>query len=171
MMDIEAERQQLLEQIRQRVDPEYQAESRTVVRTQLKIYGVRTPHLREIARHWKRAHKQITREKLMALVEALWDGKSREERLLVIYLLGHYKRWIPDLAWAHFDRWRQDLDNGEITDGLGQWVLALWLLEDPKARLAHLRNPIADEDVWSRRLALVTTVPIDRGHTGFTIPT
>ncbi len=169
-MDVETESQRLLEQIRQRVDPEYQAGSRTVVCTQLKVYGVRTPHLREIARRWQRAHQQVACLELMALVEALWDGRSREERLLFIYLLGRYKRCIPGLTWAYFDHWRQDLDNWEITDGLGQWVLAVWLLEDPKARLVHLRNLIADEDVWSRRLALVTTVPINRGHTGFTIP-
>ena len=169
-MDVETERQHLLKQIRQHADPEHQARMSMVVPTGLKVYGLRVPQLRDIARAWRRAHQQIAREDLMALVEALWDGRSREERLLVIYLLGHYKRWIPDLTWAHFERWRQDLDNWEITDGLGQWVLALWLLGDPKARLAHLRNLIADEDVWSRRLALVATTPINRGHTGFTIP-
>ena len=40
MMDIETERQQLLEQIRQRADPEHQAGSVKVIHTQLKIYGV-----------------------------------------------------------------------------------------------------------------------------------
>jgi len=169
-MDVETERQQLLEQIRQHADPEHQVMMSMVVPTGLKVYGLRVPQLRDIARAWQRAHKKITCEDLMALMEALWDGRSREERLLVIYLLGHYKRCIPGLTWAHFERWRQDLDNWEVTDGLGQWVLALWLLEDPKARLAHLRNLIADEDVWSRRLALVATTSINRGHTGFTIP-
>jgi len=169
-MDVETERQQLLEQIRQHADPEHQVRMSMVVPTGLKVYGLRVPQLRDIARAWQRAHKQITCEGLMALVEALWDGRSREERLLVIYLLGHYKRCIPGLTWAHFERWRQDLDNWEVTDGLGQWVLAFWLLEDPKARLAHLRNLIADEDVWCRRLALVATVPINRGHTDLTIP-
>lgn len=42
-MDIETERQQLLEQIRQRADPEYRAGSLKVIHTQLKIYGVRVP--------------------------------------------------------------------------------------------------------------------------------
>ena len=169
-MDVETERQQLLEQIRQHADPEHQVRMSMVVPTGLKVYGLRVPQLRDIARAWQRARNQIICEDLMALVEALWDGRSREERLLVIYLLGHYKRCIPGLTWAHFEPWCQDLDNWEIADGLGQWVLALWLLEDPKARLAHLRNLITDEDVWSRRLALVATTPINRGHTGFTIP-
>jgi hypothetical protein len=56
-----------------------------------------------------------------------------------------------------------------MTDGLG-WVLAFWLLGDPDTRLGYLRELIADEDVWSRRLALVATATINRGHTSFTIP-
>jgi len=169
-MDVKTERIHLLDQIRQQAEPEHQAGMRMAVPTRLKMYGVRVPHLREIARAWQRVHKQVAREDVMALVEMLWDGGSREERMLVIYLLGRYKRWIPGLSWAHFERWRRGLDNWEVSDGLAQWVLSPWLLADPDGRLGHLRDLIAADDVWNRRLALVATVPINRGHTGFTIP-
>ena len=169
-MDIETERQHLRDQIGQHVDPQYQDGMSIAVPTGLKVYGVRVPRLREIARAWQRAHKEITHEHLMVLVEVLWDEESREERLLAIYLLERYKRWIQHLTWAHFERWRRDLDNWEVTDGLALWVLAPWLLADSEGRLDHLVELIADEEVWSRRLALVATTLINRGHTGFTIP-
>jgi 3-methyladenine DNA glycosylase AlkD len=169
-MDAKTERQHLLDQIRQHVDPRYQAGTSMTAPTGLTVYGVRVPQLREIARAWQRARKEVAREDLMALLEALWGGASREERLLVIYLLEQYERWIPGLTWAHFERWRRDLDNWEVSDGLAQWVLSPWLLAAPESRLGHLWELIADEDVWSRRMALVATVPINRGHTGFTIP-
>jgi len=168
-MDIQAERQQLLEQIRQRADPEYQGKVRMTVLTGLKVYGLRAPQLRDIVRAWVRDHKQVAHNDLMALVDSLWNGESREERMLFTYLLEHYKHLVPDLTRAHFERWRRGLDNWEMTDGLG-WVLALWLLGDPDTRLDYLGELIADEDVWSRRLALVATTSINRGHTGFTIP-
>jgi 3-methyladenine DNA glycosylase AlkD len=163
-MDVEAERQHLLEQIVQHVDPEHQAGMGMAVPTGLKMYGVRVPHLRGISRDWQRAHKKIAREELMALVEALWDGESREERVLALELLQRYKRWVPDLTWAHFERWRRYLDNWEVTDGLGVRILGPWLLGDPEGRLDHLWDLIADEDVWSRRLALVSTVWLNRGQ-------
>jgi 3-methyladenine DNA glycosylase AlkD len=127
------------------------------------------PQLRDIALAWGRDHKQIARDDLVALVEALWRGESREERMLSTYLLEHYKHLVPDLTRADFERWRRNLDNWEVTDSLG-WVLALWLLGDPDTRLDYLGELIAEEDVWSRRLVLVATATINWGHTSFTIP-
>ena len=169
-MDARAERAHLLEQIEAQVDDDYREGLSGSVPTELKIYGVRVPHLRAIARDWKRMHKTITHEELIALLETLWAGASREERMLVIYLLGRYKRCIPDLTWAHFERWRRDLDNWEVSDGLAQWVLAPWILADPDARLPYLRDLIVAKTIWSRRLALVATVPINRKHDGLTLP-
>jgi 3-methyladenine DNA glycosylase AlkD len=170
VVSINTERRHLLDQIRQHADPEYQAGSMMVTRTQLNVYGVRVPHLRQIARDWQRAHKDISREDLMALVESMWDGESQEERALAMELLGCYPCRIPDLTWDHFERWRRGLDNWGLTDGLGTAILGPWLLAAPDTRLDHLGELIVDEDVWSRRLALVATVPINRGHTGFTTP-
>jgi 3-methyladenine DNA glycosylase AlkD len=169
-MNVSAEREYLLDRIRERADPEYKAGTSGVLRTQLKVHGVRVPHLREIARAWQQAHKKTASQDLLALVESLWDGDSQEERLLAVELLERYRRTVPDLTWNHFDRWRSKLDNWGLTDSLASRILAPWLIADPERRLDHLWALIADEDVWSRRLALVATVPINRGHTEFTIP-
>ncbi len=142
-----------------------------VIPTGLKIYGLRTPALREVASSWQRAHKEVAREDLFALVEAMWAGESREERMVALELLKHYPHSIPDLTWAHFERWRQDLDNWELTDVLGLAVLGPWLLGDLDARLEHLWELIADEDVWSRRLALVSTVGLNRARQDISFPT
>lgn len=165
----EREAAYLLGQIKQHADAEHGEWHSTMAPTALQVYGVRVPQLREIAREWYRAHKQIAHEDLVALVEILWDGGSREERALGMLLLEHYKQWVPDLPQSLFERWRRDLDSWEVTDGLG-WTLALWLAGDPDARLDYLWDLIADEDVWSRRLALVPLARINRGKLGFTVP-
>ena len=159
-----------MKRIRERVDLEYRAGTSGVLQTQLKVYGVRMPHLQEIARDWQRDHEEVSDDDLLGVVEVLWDGESQEERVLAVELLVRYRRRIPGLAWDHFDRWRRKVDNWGLGDGLGTKVMAPWLLADPAARLGHLEDLIADEDVWSRRLALVATVPINRGHTELTIP-
>jgi 3-methyladenine DNA glycosylase AlkD len=159
--EVEGEARSLHGQIMGRADPQHRESTGAVVRTELVVHGVRVPHLREIAREWQRDHKQIDHGKLVALVELLWNGQSLEERILATLLLERYKHLIPDLTMAHFDRWRRGLDNWALTDGLG-WVLALWVLGDTDAGLAYLGVLVADEDVWSRRLALVATVRMNR---------
>ncbi len=169
MIDVEAERRRLLDQIKQRADPEYRAGNMMVIRTRLKMYGVRVPHLREIARGWERDHRRMTDEDIMALVEALWAGESQEERAMALYILGRSQRCISRLTWDHFDCWRRGLDNWVLTDGLATGILGPWLLGDA-ARLSHLSDLIADADVWSRRLALAAAVPLNRGQAGATFP-
>jgi 3-methyladenine DNA glycosylase AlkD len=163
-MDTEAERQYLLDQIKQNADPGHQKVMSRVIPTGLKIYGLRTPVLREITLSWQRAHQEVAHEDLVLLVEVLWDGESREERMAALELLQHYPHSIPDLTWAHFEDWRRDLDNWELTDVLGLAILGPWVLHDQDARVQHLQDLIADEDVWSRRLALVSTVGLNRGR-------
>jgi 3-methyladenine DNA glycosylase AlkD len=162
-VDAQAERRHFLSQFEALADAEYRA-------GMARVYGVRVPRLREMARTWQRAHKEIDLAALVPLIDALWAGDSREERVLAVHLLTRYKRLIPGLDWAHFDRWRPRLDDWEPTDGLASWVLAPWLMADREARLPHLRALIADEHLWSRRLALVATVPINRKPDGGTIP-
>ncbi|MFQ5577394.1 MAG: DNA alkylation repair protein [Anaerolineae bacterium] len=170
MLNLKTEKHHLLAQIQQCANPHYRAGAGIAVPTALKQYGVRIPRLRQIARDWQTAHKKIPQQELLSLVELLWKGDSHEERTLAIELLRRYPRTISRLTWGHFDRWRRALDNWSLTDALGTTIFGPWLLAAPDIRLNYLEQLIADEDVWSRRLALVATVPINRGRTGFTIP-
>lgn len=165
----EREAAYLLDQIKQQADPADRKSADKFAPTALVVHGVKVPKLRKIAKAWYRAHKEIARDDLFALVEALWAGGSREEREVAFHLLEHYSRWVPDLPQAHFERWRRDLDSWVETDGLG-WTLALWLMDDPDARMDYLWDLIANEDVWSRRLALVPLARINRGKIGGTFP-
>lgn len=159
----------LVDQIAALADEDHEEFMASNSPTGRKVYGVRMPQLRRITRDWHRAHGELERSDLVNLVEALWGGESREEQTVSVLLLEQHKHWIPDLTQAHFDRWRRGLESWEATDGLG-WVLALWLSGNPDTRLGYLSDLIGDVDVWSRRMALVATVRINRGQLGPTIP-
>lgn len=172
-MDVEAERAWLLEEIKRRAEPEYRAGAVMATGTRLTVYGVRVPRMREIAREWQLAHRRASWEEVVALAEVLWDGESQEERSVAVELLERYARHIPELTWEHLDRWRRKVDNWALADGLGVRILGRWLQGHPEARLVRLTrlaDLIADADVWSRRLALVATVPLNRGDPATAIP-
>jgi len=169
-MDAQAEKQHLLDQINEYADPEYARVISRTIPSKLEVYGLRVLELREIVRAWRRAHKDVVAEDLLALAEALWDGQSREERMLALELLQHYAQYIPDLTWSTFEHWRRDLDNWELTRLLGVGVLGIWVLGDADARAQHLRDLIADEDVWSRRLGLVGALGLNRARKDASFP-
>lgn len=162
MLDPAGEHEKLLAQLRENVDPGYQAGSAMVMKTQMKVYGVRVPDLRRIAAGWKADHRQVASTDLLGLADGLWSGESLEERTLANLLLAAYPKVLAGIPWRSFDRWRRLVDNWGVGDALGTMVLGPWLLADPDSRLHHLDALIADEDLWSRRLALVATVPLNR---------
>jgi 3-methyladenine DNA glycosylase AlkD len=102
---------------------------------------------------------------LLPLIEALWAGESREERLIALELPQHYPLAISQLTWRHFDRWRGDLDSWELTDVLGVGVLGPWVAASLDQREQHLWDLVHDEDIWSRRLGLVSVVGLRRART------
>jgi len=165
-MDLQTERQRLLEQIVARADPHYQGVIQRSIPSPLKAYGLRVWQIRQIVRAWRREHRDVSMDDLLPLVEALWAGESREERLTALELPQHYPFVISQLTWEHFDRWRGDLDNWELTDVLGVGVLGPWVAASIERREQHLWDLAKDEVVWSRRLGLVSIVGLNRARAG-----
>ena len=143
-MDQHAERHWLLEQIEARADPYYQGVIQRSIPSPLKVYGLRIWQIREIVRAWRLEHREVAMDDLLLLVETLWAGESREERLVALELPQHYPHVLSQLTWRQFDRWIGDLDNWELTDVLGLGVLGPWLAASIERREQHLW-----EAIWS----------------------
>jgi 3-methyladenine DNA glycosylase AlkD len=161
-MDIQLEEASLLREIQGRADAHYESVIRRSIPSSLDVYGLRIFEIRKIVRDWRRKHTDVNLADLLTLVEALWSGTSREERLVALELLKHYPDSILQLTWTQFDRWRRDLDSWELTDILGLSVLGVWVASRPDLREQHLCDLLADEDVWSRRLGLVAGIGLNR---------
>jgi len=161
-MDVHIEKTNLLREIEAQADPHYEAVIRRSIPSSLEVYGLRVFEIRKIVGAWRREHQDADLDDLLLLVEALWAGPSREERVVALELLQHYPDSIPQLTWEHFDHWRRDLDNWELTDVLGLGVLGVWVAGDQEHRAQHLWDLIAGEDVWSRRLGLVGGIGLNR---------
>ncbi|MFQ5855997.1 MAG: DNA alkylation repair protein [Anaerolineae bacterium] len=58
-MDIKAERRQLLAQIEALADEAHRRGMAMAVPTELKMYGLRVPQIRDLAEAWSREHKTV----------------------------------------------------------------------------------------------------------------
>lgn len=165
-----SERKRLLRDLRRAADPAYREGAPKILKTGLKMLGVRVPELRRVARAFRVEHADAPWEEVLEVVDALWESDLQDERLLAILITGYYARRIPELRWEHFDRWRGRLENWGLTDALATIVLGPWVQASMPARLRHLRALVRDEDLWSRRLAIVATVLLNRGRKAPAIP-
>jgi 3-methyladenine DNA glycosylase AlkD len=165
-MDVPAEKQALLKEIEARADASYAKVVERSISSHLTVYGLRVWEIRRIVKSWRRQHQDMSLEDLLPLVDTLWAGHSREERMVALELLQHYPHLIPELPWAWFDQRLKDLDNWELTDVLGVGVLGPWVAFQPEQGKRQLHELLSYEDVWTRRLGLAAAVGLARSQQG-----
>lgn len=119
--------------------------------------GVANPVINEMTTEWRRA---LTLEQRLSLAEALWDTDVHEGRLAAAKLLTQ-ARIRPDAAvWALICRWVPDFDGWAVADHAciaGQKRIMADL-----TRLDEVEGWTVSDHMWSRRAALVITLPLAR---------
>lgn len=119
-----------------------------------KVYNVTVPDLRKIALSWSREHRDMPCNKLTTLVDQLFRGTSREEKVIASMILWRFPKHLETLSFHQVDRWLEKLSGWEEVDSFCD-ELAAWLLADPKKRLSYLSNWAKSKQIEKQRASLV----------------
>jgi 3-methyladenine DNA glycosylase AlkD len=157
----------ILQQILRLADPAYREGSLMVAPTEQIVHGVRTPDARRLAREWRSSNTEAAPDEILALVESLWSGESRDERGIGLEILYLHPPIIAGLSREWYDDRRPDIDNWGVCDFVATRLLGPWVLADPDSRLSYLGDLVGDPHLYSRRLGLVASVPLNRAGGGF----
>ncbi|MGB7241469.1 MAG: DNA alkylation repair protein [Sulfitobacter sp.] len=116
--------------------------------------GLANPDINDLTKAWR---KELSVPDRVALADALWQTDVFEARLAAAKLLTQAR--IPDDAdvWRLIVSWTSDFDSWAIADHAcmaGQKRL----VADP-ARVSQVREWTTAEHMWTRRAALVITLP------------
>ena len=166
-MNVRAEVRALRAQLAEHADPERAQVERGYHKSELDFLGTGQTPIRQTAAAFKRAHRDLSHDELIALVGALWKTRSFELRSLGLALLSRYEKllvgddveFLEDLlrrgkGWAHVD-WLS-------TSVMGP------LFERTPGLKKTLRRWSRDEDFWVRRASmLVLLKPLSRGEGDF----
>ena len=143
-----------LEALRAHIEPgraegqaKYHKQSREVL-------GIPNPALNDLTKAWRRA---LSVEERVALADALWQTDIFEARIAAAKLLTQARMRPDESAWRLILSWVPDFDSWAIADHVcmaGQKRL----LADP-SRLDTVEDWITSEHMWTRRAALVITLP------------
>jgi 3-methyladenine DNA glycosylase AlkD len=140
-------------------DAEYLEGMRRTVPGAERVYGVRVPALREIA---KQIYKTYRSEQidLIEFASSCWDQGSREHQLVALFLLAKLKL-PPEKSWELGVRFLPDVGNWETCDQLCHALLGAALAVDPDY-MRTLESWAEDPNFWIRRAALVTPTLLRR---------
>jgi len=117
--------------------------------------GVPVPVIDALARDWR---GQVTLDERVALAAALWDSNIHEARVAAAKLLTQARIRPDDAAvWRLIASWVPQFDGWALADHAGI-AGQKRLLADP-ARLDEVAGWTGSDHLWSRRAALVMTLP------------
>jgi len=143
-----------LDQLKQHITPG-RAEGSAAYHKRPRVYlGITNPDINDLTKHWRQTMDVDTR---VALAADLWTTDIFEARLAAAKLLTQQRLRPDDAAWELIQSWVPQFDSWAIADHVcmaGQKRL----IADP-ARLDTVENWTTSPHMWTRRAALVITLP------------
>jgi 3-methyladenine DNA glycosylase AlkD len=151
-------------QLRAAGSPERASSEQNYLKSKLEFAGTTVPQARAIVTAWRRAHPQLTRQRLTEVAAALWDGPIYECKLAAVLLLTDRRALLQADDAALVERMLRTAGTWALVDGLAADVMGS-LVERFGDRLhPTLDQWAADTDFWIRRSALLALlVPLRRG--------
>ncbi|TNF57946.1 MAG: DNA alkylation repair protein [Rhodobacteraceae bacterium] len=143
-----------LDALRALADPVRATEMRAYHKAQRPYLGLRNPQVHALTKAWRSDLGVADR---VALADALWRTDIHEARVAAGSLLAQARLRPDDAAWALIASWVPTFDAWAIADHACD-AGARRLLADP-SRLDEVETWTTRDHMWSRRAALVITLP------------
>lgn len=113
----------------------------------MKIYGVRTPELNELAKQFK--------EGGFNLIKELWDAGAFEEKLLAVKVLQKIAKKDAAMSLQLVQYFAPGIDNWAVCDAIGMQGLQTILKTHQKEIFGLAKKYNRSANFWERRLSLV----------------
>jgi 3-methyladenine DNA glycosylase AlkD len=146
--------------------PERAEQERRYLKSDLRHYGATMPVINRVTRAFSKAHPELTREDLRALVEALWEPGVHELRMTAVELMTLRVALLDptgDLPWL--EPLLRTSRTWALVDPLAAEVVGPLADRAPDGARPLLDRWAADEDHWMRRSVLLRhLLPLRRGE-------
>lgn len=143
-----------LDQIKAHADPERAKGMAAYHKASREYIGVSNPVINDLTKSWRQS---LTVENRVSLADELWKTDIYEARLSAAKLLTQARIRPDEGAWALLQSWLVDFDSWAIADHACM-AAQKRLTADP-TRLDQVQEWTQSEHMWTRRAALVATLP------------
>lgn len=143
-----------LEALRARIEPGRAEGQKDYHKQTREVLGIPNPALNELTQDWRQA---LDAEARVALASDLWNTDIFEARIAAAKLLTQARIRPDEGVWSLIQSWVSDFDSWAIADHVcmaGQKRLVA-----VPARIDEVEAWTTSEHMWTRRAALVITLP------------
>ncbi len=135
-------------------DPQKAAELAAYHKVARPYLGVAVPAIETLTDRWR---ADCTLDQRLALAADLWQSNIHEARIAAAKLLTQARIRPDEAAWTLIQSWVPDLDAWAIADHAG--IAGQKRLVAGPARLDTVEGWVSSAHLWTRRAALVMTLP------------
>jgi 3-methyladenine DNA glycosylase AlkD len=137
------------------------------LKSDLEFLGVGLPVMRQIVRAVKQQHGVLDRQRLVALVDILWNTHVFERRMVAVLLLEAFEPLLRPADMALLERLIRQSKTWAFVDELAIVVTGPLVERSPEL-LRTLDRWAEDDDFWLRRSAMLALLrPLRRGDGDF----
>ncbi|MBL9064426.1 DNA alkylation repair protein [Tabrizicola sp.] len=140
--------------LRAEADPVRAVQEAAYLKSPREVLGLRVPRITELATGWREG---LAVEERVALADALWRMDIHETRVAAAKLLVQARIRPDEGVWTLIASWVPEFDGWAIADQASD-AGARRLVADP-SRLDEVEGWTVSPHMWSRRAALVMTLP------------
>ena len=146
--------------------PERAAGEKRYLKSELEFLGVTVWEIRAAVKEISAEHRDLERQDLITLVEALWVEPVFERRMASVFLLDRFADRLGVADLPLIERLVRESLTWALVDGLAGDVLGRLVEADPGGVTPAMDRWATDDDFWIRRASLLAELrPIRRGAT------
>ena len=135
-------------------NPQKAAEMAAYHKQTREIIGISNPEIDAFVKQWR---AELSLDDRLALASELWQSDVFEARIAAAKLLVQARITPDEATWALLSSWVPDFDSWAIADHAS--TAAAKRLTAQPARLDDVESWTHSKHMWSRRAALVATLP------------
>ena len=145
----------LTDELRAVARPERAKQEKRYLKSDLEFLGASVYEIRRVLKAFLKGATPLTHDRLVPLVEALWEPPIHERRMAAVALLELHPRLLSAADLPLIERLVRESRTWALVDGLAAHVVGGILVRQPEESAAVLDRWASDPDFWIRRSSLL----------------
>jgi len=121
------------------------------------FYGVVAKELDWAVKEYYFLNKTIDKEKLLKILQELWNSKWHTEKSFAISLATYYTAMLDEKELLFFKNWLDECTGWDHTDGISCFIIARMIEKNPKLK-KQINYWTKEKTMWTRRSSLISYI-------------